>query len=60
MRTFLPVQLLVILAKMSPFQDIQTRALPDIMSGPEVRQIFKVRTVRNRKFSLPDAGLITL
>ena len=36
------------------------RALPDITSGPEVRQIFKIRTVWNPDISFPDAGLLTL
>ena len=30
-----------------------TRALPDITSGPEVRQIFKIRTVSNSDVFLP-------
>ena len=29
------------------------RALPDITSGPEVRQIFKIRTVRKPDIFLP-------
>ena len=35
----------------------QSRALPDITSGPEVRQIFKIRTVRKPDVFLPEAGL---
>ena len=34
-----------------------TRALPDITSGLEVRQIFKIRTWM---FSFPDAGLLKI
>jgi hypothetical protein len=36
-----------------------TRALPDIMSGPDIRQIFKIRTVRKPDV-FSDTGLLTL
>ena len=36
------------------------RALPDITSGPEVRQIFKIWTVWKLDVFLPDARLLTL
>ena len=39
---------------------IKLRALPDITSGPEFRQIFKIRTVQKPDVFLPDAGLLTL
>ena len=42
----------------SIFINLQSRALPDITSGPEVRQIFKVRTVQ--KPDLFPAGHRTL
>ena len=34
-------------------QKLWSRALPDITSGPEVRQIFKIRTVRKPDVFLP-------
>ena len=39
-----------------------TRALPDITSGPEVRQIFKIRTVWKPEpdVFLPCAGLLKI
>ena len=43
------------------FSWIYTRALPGIMSGPEVRQIFKIRTVRKPDVFLPrHLSFITL
>ena len=37
----------------TPFGIPFRRALPDITSGPEVRQIFKIRTVRKPDITLP-------
>ena len=35
------------------FSILLTRALPDMLSGPEVREIFKIRTVRKPNNFLP-------
>ena len=40
-------------AYFGPISNPPTRALPDITSGPEVRQIFKIRTVGKPDVFLP-------
>ena len=39
---------------------LRGRVLPDITFGPEVQQIFKVRTVWKPDVFFPDAGLLTI
>jgi hypothetical protein len=46
-------------AKAAAWGMLCTRALPDIMSGPDIRQIFKIRTVRKPDV-FSDTGLLTL